>query len=57
MTAPLDLLVLGNAIVDLIARTDEAFLADQGVPKGAMALIDEPRAETLFAAMGPTTVV
>lgn len=57
MTAPLDLLVLGNAIVDLIARTDEAFLAAQGVPKGAMALIDEPRAETLFAAMGPTTVI
>ncbi|MFD0937921.1 adenosine kinase, partial [Methylobacterium trifolii] len=57
MTAPLDLLVLGNAIVDLIARTDEDFLAAQGVPKGAMALIDEPRAEALFSAMGPATIV
>ncbi|WP_375454335.1 adenosine kinase [uncultured Methylobacterium sp.] len=57
MTAPLDLLVLGNAIVDVIARTDEAFLAAQGVPKGAMALIDEPRAEALFSAMGPATIV
>lgn len=57
MSQSLDLLVLGNAIVDLIARTDEAFLAAQGVPKGAMALIDETRAEELYAAMGPTTVV
>ncbi|WP_375463613.1 adenosine kinase [uncultured Methylobacterium sp.] len=57
MTDSLDLLVLGNAIVDVIARTDEAFLAGQGVPKGAMALIDEARAEALFAAMGPATIV
>ncbi|GLS45212.1 adenosine kinase [Methylobacterium brachythecii] len=57
MSHPLDLLVLGNAIVDLIARTDEDFLAKQGVPKGAMALIDEARAEELFGAMGQTTVV
>ncbi|GEO99019.1 adenosine kinase [Methylobacterium haplocladii] len=57
MPESLDLLVLGNAIVDLIARTDETFLAAQGVPKGAMQLIDEARAEELFAAMGQTTVV
>ncbi|GJD93785.1 adenosine kinase [Methylobacterium iners] len=57
MSAPLDLLVLGNAIVDVIARTDEAFLAAQGVPKGAMQLIDEARAEELFSAMGPATII
>ena len=57
MTAPLDLLVLGNAIVDVIARTDDAFLAAQGVTKGAMQLIDETRAEELFKAMGPATIV
>jgi len=57
MSDPLDLLVLGNAIVDVIARTDEAFLAAQGVAKGAMQLIDEARAEELFAAMGPATIV
>ncbi|WP_027170754.1 adenosine kinase [Methylobacterium sp. 10] len=57
MTAPLDLLVLGNAIVDLIARTDERFLEQQGVPKGAMQLIDEDRAESLFSVMGPATIV
>ena len=57
MTEPLDLLVLGNAIVDVIARTDDAFLSQQGVAKGMMQLIDEPRAESLFRAMGPATVV
>lgn len=57
MSESLDLLVLGNAIVDLIAQTDEDFLAAQGVPKGAMQLIDEARAESLFAAMGPATIV
>lgn len=57
MSEPLDLLVLGNAIVDVIARTDEAFLAEQGVTKGAMQLIDEERAEALFGVMGPATIV
>ncbi|KQT98939.1 carbohydrate kinase [Methylobacterium sp. Leaf469] len=57
MPESLDLLVLGNAIVDLIARADESFLAEQGVPKGAMQLIDEERAEALFNAMGPATIV
>ncbi|KQP09760.1 MAG: adenosine kinase [Methylobacterium sp.] len=57
MPESLDLLVLGNAIVDLIARADEDFLAAQGVPKGAMQLIDEARAETLYDAMGPATIV
>jgi sugar/nucleoside kinase (ribokinase family) len=53
----LDVLALGNAIVDVIARTDEAFLVAQKVQKGAMQLIDEARAEQLYAAMGPATIV
>ncbi|KMO10989.1 adenosine kinase [Methylobacterium platani] len=57
MTAPLDLLVLGNAIVDVMARTDEAFLVREGVHKGAMQLIDEARAEHLFQVMGPATII
>ncbi|WP_407519687.1 adenosine kinase [Methylobacterium oryzisoli] len=57
MTASLDLLVLGNAIVDIIARTDEAFLVREAVHKGAMQLIDEARAEHLFGVMGPATIV
>jgi sugar/nucleoside kinase (ribokinase family) len=57
MTASLDLLVLGNAIVDVIARTDDAFLEKEGIARGAMTLIDEPRAQALFQAMGPATIV
>jgi sugar/nucleoside kinase (ribokinase family) len=52
-----DVLGLGNAIVDVISRTDDDFLAAQGLRKGAMALIDEARAEALYKAMGPATFV
>jgi sugar/nucleoside kinase (ribokinase family) len=55
--AAIDVLAIGNAIVDVIAQTDDAFLAREGVHKGAMQLIDEPRAEHLYAAMGPATIV
>ncbi|HKH34210.1 MAG TPA: adenosine kinase [Beijerinckiaceae bacterium] len=53
----IDVLAIGNAIIDVIARTDEAFLAREGVRKGAMQLIDEARAEQLYGAMGPATIV
>ena len=49
----LDLFCLGNAIVDIIASCDDRFLADNGIIKGAMNLIDADRAEHLYAAMGP----
>src|SRR3712207_5919939 len=55
--SPLDVLTLGNAIVDVIAQTDEAFLIAQKVHKGAMQLIDEARAEELYEAMGPAIIV
>lgn len=48
---------VGNAIVDVLARCDDAFLASQGVAKGTMTLIDEARAEALYAAMGPAVEV
>jgi sugar/nucleoside kinase (ribokinase family) len=48
-----DVLGIGNAIVDVIARTEEDFLLKHGMNKGAMALIDEPRAEAIYKAMGP----
>jgi sugar/nucleoside kinase (ribokinase family) len=48
-----DVLGIGNAIVDVIARTEEDFLLKQGMHKGAMALIDEARAEAIYDAMGP----
>ncbi len=52
-----DVLGIGNAIVDVLARTDDAFLVKQGMHKGGMALIDEPRAATIYEAMGPAIEV
>ncbi|PHK95027.1 adenosine kinase [Pseudoroseomonas rhizosphaerae] len=49
----LDILGIGNAILDVLARAEEGFLAAQGMTKGAMALIDTARAEAIYAAMGP----
>ena len=48
-----DVLGIGNAIVDVIARAEDDFLVAQGMHKGAMALIDEARAQAIYAAMGP----
>jgi sugar/nucleoside kinase (ribokinase family) len=52
-TTRFDVLGIGNAIVDVITRTEEDFLLKQGMRKGTMALIDEPRAEAIYSAMGP----
>ena len=49
----LDVLAIGNAIVDVIANADDAFLGEWGMPKGAMRLIDEAEATRLYDAMGP----
>jgi sugar/nucleoside kinase (ribokinase family) len=51
--ASIDVVGIGNAIVDVIARADEAFLAREGLVKGTMALIDAERAESLYRIMGP----
>lgn len=48
-----DILGIGNAIVDVIARTDDAFLSRYGMHKGSMALIDADEAGRLYAAMPP----
>ena len=48
-----DVLCIGNAIVDIIARCDEAFLSESEIIKGAMNLIDAERAELLYSRMGP----
>jgi adenosine kinase len=48
-----DVLGIGNAIVDVIARAEDDFLVKQKMQKGGMALIDEPRAEAIYDAMGP----
>ncbi len=54
---PYDVLGIGNAIVDVIARAEEDFLLRQGMRKGGMALIDAGRAEAIYAAMGPAVEV
>jgi sugar/nucleoside kinase (ribokinase family) len=51
--ATLDVAGIGNAIVDVIAHADEAFVAAEGFAKGAMTLIDAARADQLYSRMGP----
>lgn len=52
-----DVLAIGNAIVDVIARVDEAFILQEKLVKGSMNLIDEARAEQLYSVMGPAREV
>jgi sugar/nucleoside kinase (ribokinase family) len=47
----LDVVGIGNAIVDVIAQTDDGFLAAHDLAKGAMTLIDAARAESLYGVM------
>jgi sugar/nucleoside kinase (ribokinase family) len=49
----LDVLCIGNAIVDVIAATDDDFLAREGLDKGSMRLIDAEEATRLYGRMGP----
>ncbi len=49
----LDVIAIGNAIVDVIADADDDFIDAQGLAKGAMRLIDEREADRLYQAMGP----
>lgn len=48
-----DVLTVGNAIVDIIARADDDFLGRENITKAAMNLIDAERAEHLYSVMGP----
>ena len=49
--ATLDVIGIGNAIVDVIAQAEDSFLIEHALNKGAMTLIDAERAETLYCAM------
>jgi len=51
--ASLDVLGVGNAIVDVLAETPDAFLEAEGIAKGGMTLIDTPRANALYSRMPP----
>ncbi|MGH7087442.1 MAG: adenosine kinase [Stellaceae bacterium] len=53
MAAPtLDVVGIGNAIVDVLARAEDRLIAEQGLVKGTMALVDSSRAESLYKLMG-----
>lgn len=47
----MDVTGIGNAIVDVLAHADDAFLERQGLVKGTMALVDEARARDLYGEM------
>src|SRR3982751_205502 len=49
----LDVLCIGNAIVDVIANASDDFLAREGLAKGSMRLIDAEEATRLYSHMGP----
>jgi sugar/nucleoside kinase (ribokinase family) len=55
--ADLDVVGIGNALVDVLSRESEAFVKAQRLVKGAMQLVDEARASELYAAMGPAVEV
>ncbi|MCK1565928.1 adenosine kinase [Bradyrhizobium sp. 173] len=52
-----DVLGIGNALFDVLVKTDEAFLGKHGMTKGSMSLIDEARAAAIYKDMGPATEV
>jgi sugar/nucleoside kinase (ribokinase family) len=55
MSTELDVVGIGNAIVDIIARCDDAFIAAEGLAKGGMRLIDAEEADRLYSKMGQAT--
>jgi sugar/nucleoside kinase (ribokinase family) len=53
----IDVVGIGNAIVDVIAHAEDAFLAREALVKGTMTLIDAERAEALYRMMGPAVEI
>jgi len=51
--ASLDVVGIGNALVDVLSHETDEFVAAHGLVKNAMTLVDTERAEELYAAMGP----
>jgi sugar/nucleoside kinase (ribokinase family) len=57
VSKPYQVVGIGNAIVDVIAHCDDAFLAENGIERGIMQLIDTDRAVHLYGRMGPAREV
>jgi sugar/nucleoside kinase (ribokinase family) len=55
MTKKYQIVGIGNAIVDVIARAEDTFLDLMGIQKGIMQLVERERGETLYAAMKERT--
>jgi len=54
MTEPtLDIVAIGNAIVDVLAQAEDDFVISEGVTKGSMRLMDEATSDSLYSRMGP----
>jgi len=49
----IDVIGFGNAIVDVLAKCDDAFLEKFEIPKGGMILIDGDKASAIYADMAP----
>ncbi len=56
-SARFDVLGIGNAIIDVLARTEDDFLIKRGLAKGSMQLISEADSEALYHDMGPATLI
>ena len=52
MTARFDVTAIGNAIVDVIAQCDDAFLAAEGLNKNSMQLVTQEHSASLYTRMG-----
>jgi sugar/nucleoside kinase (ribokinase family) len=55
--ANIDVLGIGNAIVDVLAHSDDAFLTTNNIEKGSMSLIDTARADELYGLMAPAVEI
>ena len=55
--AYLDLVGIGNAVVDVLTHADETFLVKNGLAKGAMTLVDADQAQKLYDEMGPAVEI
>ena len=49
----LDVVAIGNALVDVLSHTSDEFIESRGMAKGAMQLVNEAAARALYEAMGP----
>ena len=52
-SSSLDIVAIGDAIVDVIATADDSFIDERGLPRGGMQLLSAAEADELYAAMGP----